>query len=72
MREALSNICRHAEANNVEVSYVYIADSDDTLLTISDDGKGISGNFDHTHHHGLMIMQAVSYTHLTLPTILRV
>ena len=57
VREALSNICRHAEANNVEVSYVYIADSDDTLLTISDDGKGISGNFDHTHHHGLMIMQ---------------
>lgn len=57
VREALSNICRHAEAHNVEISFAYVPDSNDTLLTISDDGKGLSGDFDQTHHHGLMIMQ---------------
>lgn len=57
VREALSNICRHAEAQNVDISFVYVPDSNDTLLTISDDGKGLDGNFDKTHHHGLMIMQ---------------
>lgn len=57
VREALSNVCRHAEATNVEVNFSYVPDSNDTLLTISDDGKGISKDFDQTHHHGLMIMQ---------------
>lgn len=57
VREALSNICRHANAKNVTVNFGYIADSNDTLLSISDDGKGLSGSFDQTHHHGLMIMQ---------------
>lgn len=57
VREALSNICRHAQAQNVNISFVYVPDSNDTLLTISDDGKGLSNKFDKTHHHGLMIMQ---------------
>lgn len=57
IREALSNVCRHADAKNVQVNFVYTSDTDDVLLTISDDGQGISYDFDQTHHHGLMIMQ---------------
>ena len=56
-REALSNICRHANAKNVQIDFGYVNQSDDVLLTISDDGKGISNDYDQTHHHGLMIMQ---------------
>lgn len=56
-REALSNICRHAKAKNVQINFSYVNQSDDVLLTISDDGQGISYDFDQTHHHGLMIMQ---------------
>lgn len=56
-REALSNICRHAKAKNVQINFSYVNQSDDVLLTISDDGQGLSYDFDQTHHHGLMIMQ---------------
>lgn len=57
VREALSNICRHAKAASVKISFQYVPNSDDTVLRIADDGVGISHDFDQTHHHGLMIMQ---------------
>ncbi len=57
IREALSNICRHANAKNAQVNFIHASQGDDVLLTISDDGQGISHDFDQTRHHGLMIMQ---------------
>lgn len=57
VREALSNICRHANAENVEVTLKYVANSNQIILTIIDDGVGVSHDFDQTHHHGMMIMQ---------------
>ncbi|PNK60087.1 histidine kinase [Psychrobacter sp. FDAARGOS_221] len=56
-REALSNICRHADATQVNISFKYVPNSNDTILRISDNGAGISHDFDQTHHHGIMIMQ---------------
>ena len=40
IQEALTNIMRHAEANNVNISI--IKSQDDILMTIKDDGKGFS------------------------------
>lgn len=57
VREALSNVCRHANASKVEISFKYKPNSNDTILCIADNGVGISGDYDQTHHHGLKIMQ---------------
>ncbi|WP_019673236.1 histidine kinase [Psychrobacter lutiphocae] len=58
VREALSNICRHSQASEVAVNFQYVSNnSNETILTIADNGVGIHQEVDQTHHHGLMIMQ---------------
>ena len=56
-REALSNISRHAQAQNVEIHLQYEEGDKHILMRIIDDGVGISGSVDQTQHHGLMIMK---------------
>ena len=56
-REALSNISRHAHAENVEINLGYDDEDKYIVMTIIDDGVGISGTVDQTQHHGLMIMK---------------
>lgn len=55
-REALSNISRHAQADKVEIDLNYDEDRY-IVMTIVDDGIGISGTVDQSQHHGLMIMK---------------
>lgn len=52
-KEALTNICKHAEATQVGVSF--IADSKTMKLMIADNGKGLPA--DHSGGHGLRNMQ---------------
>lgn len=55
-REALTNIHKHAKASRVTIEL--FQDSDQWVhLQICDDGIGLQGDFDQTHHHGLNIMQ---------------
>lgn len=56
-REALSNISRHAQAQNVEIHLQYEEGDKHILMSIIDDGVGMSGSVDQTQHHGLMIMK---------------
>lgn len=56
-REALSNISRHAKAQNVEIRLEYEDGDKYIVMSIIDDGVGMSGNIDQTQHHGLMIMR---------------
>ena len=56
-REALSNISRHAQAKNVEIDLGYDDEDRYIVMSIADDGVGISGTVDQTQHHGLMIMK---------------
>ena len=56
-REALSNISRHAQAQNVEINLQYEEGDKHILMRIMDDGVGMSGSVDQTQHHGLMIMK---------------
>ena len=56
-REALSNISRHAQAQNVEIHLQYEEGDKHILMHIIDDGVGMSGSVDQTQHHGLMIMK---------------
>jgi len=58
-REALANVSRHAQAQNVTVSLGYDKDQTQIIMNIADDGIGIrdSGSVDQTQHHGLMIMK---------------
>ncbi|WP_296236882.1 histidine kinase [Psychrobacter sp. UBA5136] len=56
-REALSNISRHAKAQNVEIRLEYEDGDKYIVMSIIDDGVGMSGNVDQTQHHGLMIMR---------------
>ena len=56
-REALSNISRHAQAQNVEINLQYEEGDKHILMRIIDDGVGMSGSVDQTQHHGLMIMK---------------
>ena len=56
-REALSNISRHAQAQNVEIHLQYEEGDKRILMRIIDDGVGMSGSVDQTQHHGLMIMK---------------
>ena len=56
-REALSNISRHAKAKNVEIQLAYEDGDKYIVMSIIDDGVGISGGVDQTQHHGLMIMK---------------
>ncbi|WP_227516768.1 histidine kinase [Psychrobacter sp. DAB_AL43B] len=58
-REALSNISRHAQAQNVEIQLGYEDSDKHIVMNIIDDGVGMSmlGSVDQTQHHGLMIMK---------------
>ncbi|WP_254423194.1 histidine kinase [Psychrobacter sp. DAB_AL32B] len=58
-REALSNISRHAQAQNVEIQLGYEDGDKHIVMSIIDDGVGMSmlGSVDQTQHHGLMIMK---------------
>jgi len=58
-REALANVSRHAQAQNVTVNLGYDKDQTQIIMSIADDGIGIrdSGSVDQTQHHGLMIMK---------------
>ncbi|WP_296242854.1 MULTISPECIES: histidine kinase [unclassified Psychrobacter] len=56
-REALSNISRHAKAQNVEIHLAYEDGDKYIVMSIIDDGVGMSGSVDQTQHHGLMIMK---------------
>jgi two-component system nitrate/nitrite sensor histidine kinase NarX len=55
VREALSNIVRHSGAEQVTIALV-LQSSGDVILTIDDDGKGISFDKAKPHHYGLAIM----------------
>ncbi len=56
-REALSNISRHAHANNVAIDLGYNDENTHIIMAIIDDGVGIVGEVDQSLHHGLMIME---------------
>ena len=56
-REALSNISRHAKAQNVAIHLEYEDSDKYIVMRIIDDGVGMSGGVDQTQHHGLMIMK---------------
>lgn len=56
-REALSNISRHAKAKNVEIQLAYEDGDKYIVMSIIDDGVGMSGSVDQTQHHGLIIMK---------------
>ncbi len=56
-REALSNISRHAKAQNVAIHLEYEDGDKYIVMSIIDDGVGMSGGVDQTQHHGLMIMK---------------
>lgn len=56
-REALSNISRHAKAKNVEIQLAYEDGDKYIVMSIMDDGIGMSGSVDQTQHHGLIIMK---------------
>lgn len=56
-REALSNISRHAQADHVEIKLGYDDEDKYIVMSIADNGVGMSGTVDQTQHHGLMIMK---------------
>ncbi len=61
-QEAINNIVKHAEANNISISLVREGESPDGVcnqakLTISDDGRGFSETSDNSDHLGFSIMQ---------------
>lgn len=54
-REALSNCTRHSQAEQVWVGLVQ--QQQELVLSIEDDGVGLSGDVDTRQHHGLAIIQ---------------
>lgn len=61
VREALSNIIHHAQANNAWVTLEHNA-QDMISVTIEDDGIGIIPKPAETHHYGMNIMQERAHT----------
>lgn len=55
VREALSNVVRHAEASQAQVSLDYDANGD-VVVSVEDDGVGIPDEAERRHHYGLAIM----------------
>ncbi|MEW6648104.1 MAG: type IV pili methyl-accepting chemotaxis transducer N-terminal domain-containing protein [Pseudomonadota bacterium] len=55
VREALSNVVRHAQASRAEVTLDYAA-SGEVVVTVDDDGIGIPDEAERRHHYGLAIM----------------
>ncbi len=56
IREALSNVVRHSQAEHAVVSLEYDVDGD-VIVAIDDDGKGMPQDADRQHHYGLAIMK---------------
>jgi two-component system nitrate/nitrite sensor histidine kinase NarX len=56
IREALSNIVRHAHANNAVVTLEYDLNKYVTV-TVDDDGQGCGAVADRRYHHGMIIME---------------
>ncbi len=54
VREALSNVVKHSEANQCRVS-CYQVDGREVLVTVDDNGKGINENPEKPGHYGLII-----------------
>lgn len=55
VREALSNVVRHAQASRAQVTLDYDANGD-VIVTIEDNGVGIPNEAERLHHYGLAIM----------------
>ena len=55
IREALSNVVRHAHANEVEVSLA-CDEADRVIARVDDDGIGLPSSAERRHHYGLAIM----------------
>jgi two-component system nitrate/nitrite sensor histidine kinase NarX len=55
VREALSNVVRHAQASQACVTLDYEANGD-VVVTVEDDGIGIPDEAERRHHYGLAIM----------------
>jgi two-component system nitrate/nitrite sensor histidine kinase NarX len=69
VREAIANIIQHAQATQADISVT--ENHNDILVSISDNGVGLSANPQRMHHHGLTIMQERANTlggHLTWTT----
>lgn len=56
VREALSNIVRHAGAQNVAITMVYQTNGT-VMITIDDDGVGYTFKTEEPNHYGQMIMK---------------
>ncbi len=56
VREALSNVLRHAQAKHAVVSAEYNLDGD-VIVAIDDDGIGLPQETERQHHYGLSIMK---------------
>lgn len=55
VREALSNIVRHSGAKKVTIALV-LQSTGDVIVTVDDDGKGVTFDKGKPHHYGLVIM----------------
>ena len=55
VREALSNVVRHAQASSAQVALAY--DEHIVTVAIEDDGKGFDNTANPKFHHGASIMQ---------------
>ena len=62
VREALSNIVRHADAKNVMVSLVLYKSNSTVVITIDDDGIGYKPLADGQGHYGQTIMKERAYS----------
>lgn len=62
VREALSNIVRHADAKNVMVSLVLYKSNGTVVITIDDDGIGYKPLADGQGHYGQTIMKERAYS----------
>jgi two-component system nitrate/nitrite sensor histidine kinase NarX len=56
VREAMTNVVRHAQASFVKVS-LHCPDHDEIVVSIADDGIGIEAPREGEQHYGLLIMQ---------------
>ena len=54
IQESFQNIIKHAEANNVEIKFIY--DTNQTIISIKDDGKGFEFDNMMPTHAGLGLM----------------
>ncbi|UZE96438.1 histidine kinase [Alkalimarinus alittae] len=55
VREALSNVVRHAKATHADILF-YLEQDDNLVVTVSDNGVGLSSGETGPMHHGMSIM----------------